>query len=83
MSLEHPYLSVYLDGQLQAQRGRRRRVRSQAYRMPQTVSWAERIFGVVLLMAAACSLLLALLMVGGLVWIIGTLVQEILRWWRA
>jgi hypothetical protein len=82
VSLEHPYLSVYLDGQLQAQRGRRRRIRTQGYRMARKVSWVERIVGVALLVGAACSLLLALLMAAGLIWLIGLLVQELVRWWR-
>ncbi len=84
MSLEHPYMSIYLDGQLKAQRGRRRRVRPrpQAYRRARAVSWPERLIGLALLLAAACSLLLAVLLAGGLIWVIGLLLEQAVRWWR-
>ena len=84
MSLEHPYRGIYLDQQLRngSSHLTHRRRRPQATRMARQVTWVERIFASALILAAACSLLLAMLLAVGLIWAIGLGVQEIVRWWR-
>lgn len=79
MTLEHPYKNIYLDQQFRAQRRPRRRPQA-FYRRPLHEVWLGRLLGAALLTGAACSLLLALLLAGGMIWLIARVVQEFARW---
>ena len=80
MSLEHPYRGLYLDQQFRASLRNGRTRKPQAVRLPLSVSWAERLIGVTLIVGAGCALALSLALMVGVVWVIAVFTRELLRW---
>ena len=81
MTLEHPYRAIYLDQQLRGKhRAPRRRRKPQAYFR---VSLRERILDLAVIVGVFASLLLALALLFGLAWLVGMVIGEVLRGWRA